>query len=379
MPGTWLFFGGMSYFGGHEVMLLRWLEELEKDADLVSPRLLTRQQSRLLEWVSAPVRCEPFAPLPSGWACWLDWWRELRLLRHTVHATKPEYVIVASGTLGHQVSHVVMLRLMGVRVLLYVPLLGTFASMGYRFGAWKDCFVRWFYAKVPRGWVAISEAQANEFRDWAQPRGPVFVLPNTVASSIEEAPRVELRALDPGQPLRVLVLGRFDSHQKGLDMLVAHLTQAQPDDIAGLHFRFVGDGPYKPRIEALLRAQPRLAGLVELQPWAPARAVIEGSDVLLLPSRYEGVPLVMLEAMALGIPVVSSDLPGTSPYVPPSMRFAVGDMRGAMAILRRLRPLALRQSLARQGREAFEAKASGRAFAERVRELVDSVRSCVKD
>jgi glycosyltransferase involved in cell wall biosynthesis len=203
----------------------------------------------------------------------------------------------------------------------------------------------------------------------------VLVLPNTVASSIERAPRVVPRTLMPDQPLLVLVLGRLDPHQKGLDMLLAHLAQAPPEDVAGLHFRIVGDGDYKTRIEELLHAQPALARIVELQPWASAQHVIAESDVLLLTSRFEGVPLVMLEAMALGVPVVGSDLPGTSPYVPASTRFAVGDMRAALAILRGLRPVELRRALARSGRQTFEAHASGRAFAEHVRRLGHEIRT----
>lgn len=376
-PGTWLFVDAIPYFGGHEVMLLRWLQDLEKNPSLVTPRLLAREGGKLLAQASPAVRCAPFSlqSPDSRLARLRGLWRELQTLRHTVRALKPECVIVASGALGYQVPHVLLLRMMGVRVLLYVPLLGTFASMGYRLGSWKDAFVRCFYAKVPRGWVAISEAQAEEFRAWAQPSGPVFVLPNTIAPSIEQAPRVPVRVLTPEQPLRVLLLGRLDPHQKGLDLLLAHLAQAQPAELAGLHFRFVGDGAYQAQIEALLAAQPALARHVELQTWAPAQSAIADSDVLLLPSRYEGVPLVMLEAMALGVPVVASDLPGTSPYVPQAARFTVGDMATALSILNGLRPLAPRQSLARAGRECFEAQASGQAFADHVRKLVHNVRA----
>lgn len=374
---TWMFVDDTGFFGGHEAMVLRWLEELDKFPGLVTPRLLARAGGRLLAQAPEPMRCTPLVVQPSGsvWARWRASWRKLRTLRQTVRTLAPECVVVASGALHHQMFSVLMLRLMGARVLLYVPLLGTFASMGYHMGAWKDRFVRWFYAKVPRGWIAITQAQADEFRAWARPTAPVFVLPNTVASSIEQAPRVQLRTLAPGQPLRVLVLGRLEPHQKGLDMLLAYLQQLGPTELEGLHFRFVGDGSYKPQIDAVLAAQPWVARHIELQAWTPAQAAIEDSDVVLLPSRYEGVPLVMLEAMALGVPVVSADLPGTNPYVPSATRFAVGDMRAALAIVRGLRPLARRESIAQAGRARFEAQASGQAFAGHVRELVRAVRT----
>lgn len=376
-PGTWLFVDAIPYFGGHEVMLLRWLEEMERNPTLVTPRLLAREGGKLLDSASPAVRCMPFAKLSADtrWRRVQDMWREWRLLADTVRRLRPECVMVASGALGYQISHVLLLRLLGARVMLYVPLLGTFESMEYRLGAWKDAFVRRVYAKVPRAWVAISETQAQEFRAWAQPTGKVFVLPNTVSPMIEHAPRVPPRALAPEQALRVLLLGRLDHHQKGLDMLLAHLAQAAPAQLDGLHFRFVGDGAYKAHIEALLRARPALVPHIELQAWGPAHRAISEADVLLLTSRYEGVPLVMLEAMALGVPVVAPDLPGTRPYVPSAVRFPVGDMQAALEMLRGLRPMARRQSFSQAGRECFDKLASGRAFEQHVFQLVRDVRA----
>ncbi|KQP21186.1 glycosyltransferase [Pseudorhodoferax sp. Leaf265] len=367
--GTWLFVDASPFFGGHEVMLLRWIEELAQTDD-VQPKLLARAGSRLLSQAPESTRSQPFPHAAGG----VGLIGELRWLRRRVAALQPECVVVASGAMGAHIPHVLLLRALGVRVLLYVPMLGTFASMGYRQGIWKDRFVRWFYAKVPRGWVAITEGQAREFQHWARPTGRIFVLPNTISAELEHAPRVAMRGPAAGRPLRVLVLGRLDAHQKGLDMLLGHLMQADPARFAGLHFSLVGDGPYQPDIESALAARPELARHVTLRPWMSAQTALAESDVLLLCSRYEGVPLVMLEAMALGVPVVCPDLPGTQPYVPASCRFAIGDMAAALTLLIALRPAERRAALADAGRTAFELTASGQAFRGHVRRLVHAVR-----
>lgn len=368
---TWLFLDGASDFGGHEVMLLRWLQELQQPNAPVHPVLLARAGSRLLAQAPAGLACKPLVAGsgPASDAC---------QLRARVQALRPECVVVASGAIGAQMAQVLALRLLGQRVLLYVPLLGTFASMGYRAGRWKDRFVRWFYARVPSGWVAITAEQAAQFRAWAQPRGPVFVLPNTVAPAIEQAPRLPVRALADAEPLRVLVLGRLDAHQKGLDLLLAQLSalaQTQPEALEGLQITLVGDGPYRATIDAALAAQPALARHLQCLAWMAPQAALAEADVLLLPSRFEGVPLVMLEAMALGVPVVCSDLPGTRPYVAQGCRFAVGDVAAALAAVRQLRPAARRQALADAGHARFVAQASGRAFAQHVQALTRAVRT----
>jgi glycosyltransferase involved in cell wall biosynthesis len=77
----------------------------------------------------------------------------------------------------------------------------------------------------------------------------------------------------------------------------------------------------------------------------------------------------MLEAMALGIPVVASELPGTRPFLPPECLFAVGDLERAFAILGRLGDPEARRRIADANQRTFAARASGAAFSSAVRAL----------
>lgn len=373
--GRWLFVDAIPHFGGHEVMLLRWLEALV-DEPGVTPRLLARAGGRLFELAPPSTRTAPFpVEIRTGrWRGWRNLRQELRALDQTLRHERPELVVCASGALGYQIPLVMLARWRGARVLLYSPMLGTFQSMGYRLGRAKDLFVRWVYSRVPSGWVAITTAQAEDFRRWARPRGPLFVLPNTVARSVEDAPRLVPRPLGMNERLRVLVLGRLDAAQKGLDLLLDHLEITTPEVRDRLHVCITGEGPYGPVLKARLAASPALARCISMSGWLPTQQVMAGHDVLLLPSRFEGVPLVMLEAMALGLPVVASDLPGTRAYLPAECLFAVGDLGRATAILLALRDAQQRQRLATSGRRVFEAQASSAAFRHAVATLVSQLR-----
>jgi glycosyltransferase involved in cell wall biosynthesis len=373
---TWLFVDAIPHFGGHEVMLLRWLEELLNEGS-VSPRLLAREGGRLTELAHASTRVVPFPPerTRGPWRRLRNSWAEAIALRRALKQERPEWVVFASGALGYQMLLVVLARLWGARVLVYVPLLDTFEAMGYRAGRVKDRFVRWIYSRVPQGWVAITAEQAAHFRAWARPSGRVFVLPNTVARAVEAAPRLAPAEVPPEGRLRVLVLGRLDAAQKGLDLLLAHLEAAPPAVQDGLHVCLTGEGPFRDVLEARLRANPSLARCLELGDWVPGPQAMADNDVLLLTSRFEGVPLVMLEAMALGLPVVASDLPGIRAHVATECLFAVGELAQAMNILQRLRDRCVRERLAAEGRARYEAGASSNAFARAVANLVQQVRA----
>lgn len=115
--------------------------------------------------------------------------------------------------------------------------------------------------------------------------------------------------LDPGAPLAVCV-GRV-TRQKGQDTLLAAwpaVRAACPD----AQLAVVGSGDLLPALRASAPTGVRFTGTVEdARPWYAA------SDVVVLPSRWEGVPLTLLEALAMGRSVVASAIPGIAEVLPP--------------------------------------------------------------
>jgi glycosyltransferase involved in cell wall biosynthesis len=128
----------------------------------------------------------------------------------------------------------------------------------------------------------------------------VHVVPNFV-----ERPR---QVASPGAddaPRTLLALGRL-SPEKGFDLLVEAFARVAPS-IPGWSLRIVGEGPERPRLEALAAARGVAGRVVLPGSVADPRPEIARAHAFALPSRYEGFPNALLEAMAGGLPVVAFD------------------------------------------------------------------------
>ena len=110
-------------------------------------------------------------------------------------------------------------------------------------------------------------------------------------------------------PLEVLFVGRLAHEQKGVLLLPAIVAGAATAG-ARISLTVVGDGPDRAALEQGLAAAGVEARLTGLLPPAEVARLLARAHVLLLPSFYEGLPVVPLEAQGAGCVVVASRLPG---------------------------------------------------------------------
>ncbi len=112
---------------------------------------------------------------------------------------------------------------------------------------------------------------------------------------------------DASRPPRIVAAGRLHP-KKGFDVLIAALALLR-DQGQAFDCEIAGEGDERAKLEALI-AQHGLGQRVRLVGWRDAPAFLATGDVFAFPSYQEGFPLVLLEAMAAGLPAAASAIPG---------------------------------------------------------------------
>ncbi|VAX11605.1 hypothetical protein MNBD_GAMMA26-6 [hydrothermal vent metagenome] len=111
----------------------------------------------------------------------------------------------------------------------------------------------------------------------------------------------------------VTTVGRLDK-QKGHTYLI-DAAQQLIDDYPALIFLLVGEGELKEKLMDQVQSLQLSNNFIFLGNRNDVPDILAMSDLFVLPSIYEGIPLVILEAMAAGLPVVATDIAGTRELV----------------------------------------------------------------
>lgn len=347
--------------GGHEQALFGWLADAVRHEGL-RPRLRLpsgtlhawAQRAGLGEFIDAE-------PIDTRRAA-------LRALRDGRTDTARRPLLLAPGVLHAQAWLLVAALWAGRQVWLYVPMVFQAQGVGWRFGPWRDRLLAPWLARA-RGFITISDEAARDLvRLWQVP-SRVLTLPNRV--------RLHGQAPPPPEPatdgrLRVAYVGRFSAHQKGLDWLAQALREDHSLRDA-CHWRFQGRGEDEPLLQALAAALGPQQVVVDA--FAPLEQALSRCDLLVLPSRYEGLPLVALEATAQGWPVVASNRAGLADLLPAGSLFEFGDRAALRRALASLATPAARAAAVAHARARLRQHLPGERYDHARAQVVGALRS----
>ena len=215
--------------------------------------------------------------------------------------------------------------------LFHANLIGRFAArwaatphvaagirVAERRSRWRLAIDRWTSRFVDR-YVAVSQAVARFSQtEGGLPAERIVVIPNGVDVRIfDSATPADLAdfGIRAGRRSATYV-GRLDP-QKGLHEMIAN-SASWLERLADFDLLLVGDGPQRQELEALTR-KLKLDQRIRFSGWRrDVPSILKASEMLLLPSRWEGMPNVVLEAMACRLPVVAMDVEGVGELLGPN-------------------------------------------------------------
>lgn len=225
-------------------------------------------------------------------------------------------------------------------------------------------FYQWLYTALNVGWekqafgkakvvVAVSQRIKQELIDSGVPQETIRVLLCGVDLHEFSPGYVERKKLGlPEQVPLALFVGDIRINRKNLDTVLQALVQV-PD----LHLAVVGtaEGSPYPQLAAQLGLSQRVHFLGYR---SDVSQVMQAVDLFVFPSRYEPFGLVVLEAMASGLPVITATTTGASELITPECGVVLPDSEDAQALAQALLYLKndseLRKQMGQAAREIAE-------------------------
>jgi glycosyltransferase involved in cell wall biosynthesis len=271
---------------------------------------------------------------------------------HCAHALIAEQVMLAA-------------RLRGQKYLLHFHLdVGASGPLGRLLPFYK----KHFFARAARAAAAVivlTESQAEFMHDaYRVPRDRIRVVPNGVAERFFAAPRPS----GGDRPLQLLFVGRLEV-QKNVARLIEALRLAGQK----IELRVVGDGPLRGELERQAASHGLTVEFAGPLSGDELLRAYQQADAFVMPSDREGMALAVLEAMASGLPVVATDVPGNRELVAGRGLLAAPEPAALAAALDRMAgDPDLRLTLAKQC-SAAAADHSWDAVADRVEQIYREV------
>lgn len=200
--------------------------------------------------------------------------------------------------------------------------------------------------------VALNELVVSELESVAVSSDRIVRIPNGVELDSMS------RSYRKGPAKNILYIGRLH-RQKAIDDLLRAVAGLVEMPIGNeLELTLVGEGPERAALEALsnelcLGTRVRFAGQVD-----DVSSHLRNADVLVLPSRAEGLSNTLLEAMSTGLPVVASDIPANRSLIDHDFNgilYQVGHHEALRDALERLLEQdQFREQIGREGRRSVE-------------------------
>ena len=333
-----LFINESPVYGGHEEMFLRHINEIAKKRHLYLNIVVNVKNKRLIDEVDNLAKINsninlnvfrhrfwglPLRPI-TNFLCVKDFcW-----LLKTFVSFKPEKIILIQGTIEIGGLSLLAARISGKYTSTYLPITKKSKDIGVAFGSMRDFINKHFYYQLPHEIMTISEFNKEELiNNFAVDDYRIKVVKNFI-----DAPSYPVQKGSEEENNILLIIGRIDLNQKRQDLFLDFFVKSELSDFFEVHI--IGDG--SDEVSQTVRNKYNGMHNVYFCGWLSSNDVVQRlaqCRCVIIPSKFEGVPLVMIEAIKLGKIVIASNVDGMKEYLPPQWLFDVNEMSDSLRII----------------------------------------------
>lgn len=255
--------------------------------------------------------------------------------------------------------------------LIKVPVYASFQGGDFQLTKIEKLWRRWSMHACD-GVIVASKSEVNRLqKKYGLAEAKISQIFNPLDTNVWQGGDRRTTRSELGVPLEAKVVvwhGRVDLYRKGLDILTDVWKQISERDIKkSVYLLLIGTGSDAPALHRRIEQMelPRVHWINEyILNRERIRNYLKAADIYILPSRHEGFPVAPLEAMACGLPIVATEVPGIPDILDDyensgGIRVPCEDSESlALALIRLLDDEDLRQQLGRQAKQRVKDKFS---------------------
>lgn len=238
---------------------------------------------------------------------------QTRYLRGLFRSLASDVIIIAQGYAESGVRGLMAGRHCKAPLYSYIPFGYTNAEMKNSHAWLRDLACRYIY-RLADGYITLSDFQTSMLQRFTSEKQNVHVITNPIEFDYPVTDRDAL--LSEGDTINIAVVGRIVFKQKNQDVLIEVAKQLR-DKLENFMIHVIGDGADRKELETMVSSSG-IDDVITLHGWMDKKDLpsylTDSIDIMLIPSHYEGLPLILLESVYLKKPFLISHLGFTSDY-----------------------------------------------------------------
>lgn len=223
-------------------------------------------------------------------------------------SAKFDSIIVSQGGIEQSIKGLVASFFLKIPTVSYIPYTDSLSQSGGRFSLVRDSLNQVIY-RACKHYIVVHEIYKNELVNKHKRKSDnIYIVSNILQNLLKKDSYKKEKSAKDSENFTFTLLGRFYIQQKGHDLAInafKAISECHPSAI----LRLVGSGPDESAIRMMIE-DLGLSERVTIEEWSDdVETIYNSSDVMLMPSYFEGVSLVLLECMAFNKKIIASNIP----------------------------------------------------------------------